>query len=272
MKKKNILCNTVICVGVVLSGVFCINSTIKLAGNMRNASAVSSAEDVYSVKNITVDNIDYKYNEIEKIDVDDLEYNDELSEFYNEDTYIDKEDSIYVYDEGDNLISYTINNDKIDKSKKITDKRALELSKEYLSHLTDDISKYSLQDTFYDTNVNEYNIVYGNKICGLKTSDIVYITINNKEELVGYSIPNAGKFDKVSLDKKQIEIAKERGKVQICGQYDNMESSELETTAELIMDDNDNIVLNVSVDGIVYTQNGEQEIMESAEIPLSSLQ
>lgn len=270
MGNKRLIENIMFGLGVVVSCVFCVNSLMKLANNVDKAFVVSAEEwssDVCSVKNITVDNYDIKSMEIESIDSADLEYKEELSEFYQVDTYVDAEESIYMYDEEDKLISYTINCKDVDTVDQITEKIAIEVSEEYLTCLVGDDAGYVLQEVSYDAYLNVYNIVYGHQVCGLQTSDIVYLTINGNKELIGYSIPNAGKFDSVFLDEAQVESVKEQGIALICEQKNNIQSTDLEAAVVLILD-NDEIAANVMIEGTICANNEEQTIMDSVIIPL----
>lgn len=213
-------------ISVLFSVIFGVGSAFVLVDNVlggTNVNAQNEESDIHSVTDITVDNVNEKIEEIKNIDSEDLEYNQELTEICEDDAFFDDDGSVYIYDENGNLITYIESSCDKESNVKISKQKAIGYAGEYLEALVCEKTKYVLQDSYYDSDTNSYSIVYGNQNNGIRTTDIVYLTIDGSGQLVGYSTPNIGEFDNVNLTNIVIEEAKKEalGKYVLKGDFDS---------------------------------------------------
>lgn len=213
--KRKIANNFVLCSLLAVSGIFGIGSAILLFNSQPKQEIISAnstystkKSDIHSVKNITSKNISDKLKSLKSVDYKQLTYSDELSNLNENNSFFDKDGSLYVYDEKDNLISYMLEDKNINNTDKISENEAVTFASKYLSEFTDDNDSYTLQDIRFDNNCNTYNIVYGNQIDGIRTTDIVYLTIKCDGTLVGYSLQNLGEFYNDTITEQELSSAK----------------------------------------------------------------
>lgn len=275
--KRNILSNFILCLTFIISGVFGIGSAVLLffphpKETIISANSTYNTEesDIRSIKNITFDNVSEKLESLESIDNKQLTYSEELSSLNENDSYFDKDGSIYVYDNQDNLISYMLEEDTADNSDKISESTAVTYASNYLPQFTDDIDRYTLQDIRYDNNCNTYSIVYGNQINGIRTTDIIYLIIACDGTLVGYSAQNLGAFNNVTISSHQLNSAKTQAIELAKEQFGESLSNEKVSDIVLSKPNEDN-VLYVSVNGTVTKNDYTYELDETYTILFNSL-
>ena len=112
------------------------------------------------------------------------------------------------------------------------------------------------------------SIVYGNQNNGIRTTDIVYLTIDGSGQLVGYSTPNIGEFDNVNLTNIVIEEAKKEalGKYVLKGDFDSTNDL-VATNAVLTKKDNQFVIL-VDIEGSVIRNSSEEDVYDVVEVEI----
>ena len=112
------------------------------------------------------------------------------------------------------------------------------------------------------------SIVYGNQNNGIRTTDIVYLTIDGSGQLVGYSTPNIGEFDNVNLTNIVIEEAKKEalGKYVLKGDFDS--TNDLVATNAVLTKKDNQFVLLVDIEGSVIRNSSEENVYDVVEVEI----
>ena len=112
------------------------------------------------------------------------------------------------------------------------------------------------------------SIVYGNQNNGIRTTDIVYLTIDGSGQLVGYSTPNIGEFDNVNLTNIVIEEAKKEalGKYVLKGDFDS--TNDLVATNAVLTKKDNQFVLLVDIEGSVIRNSSEEDVYDVVEVEI----
>lgn len=130
-----------------------------------------------------------------------------LSSFSTDGTYCDipKETSEIVYFKNGEEVYGFFDPSKIENKRSAERTMSDNLSQRdtaenYLKAHNKDSDKYELRDSYYteDTRLTAY--IYGRKIHGIHTCDIVSILMNNNNEIVSYSSPKVGAFDNLNIE------------------------------------------------------------------------
>lgn len=238
---------------LVFSVMFCCVSVMNSAYAYRNGNE----KEFKPIDNIGVKTVNNKMQEVEQVDTKCLEYEEGISKELEMDVYTDYEGNAYIYNEKNELVSYAINHlAKNDETTlKMSKKEALDYGKKYLKEMVEDASRYSLQEISYNTYNNTYDIIFGHKVCGIKTLDIVYLSLQNNGNLVYYSIPALNVFDTIEISPKyKMQINR-----QVKEQLEDLSDSSLvsyKIDDIILAYDDEEFRYNVSVTYII-NQNGE---------------
>lgn len=110
--------------------------------------------------------------------------------------------------------------------------------------------------------------MYGNQNNGIRTTDIVYLTIDGSGQLVGYSTPNIGEFDNVNLTNIVIEEAKKEalGKYVLKGDFDS--TNDLVATNAVLTKKDNQFVLLVDIEGSVIRNSSEEDVYDVVEVEI----
>ena len=171
--------------------------------------------------------------------------------------YTDYEGNVYIYNEKNKLISYAINHSvqNDEDTLRISKKEPLDYGEKYSKEMVEDVSRYSLQEISYNTYNKTYDIIFGHKVYGVKTLDIVYLTIQNNGNLVYYSMPALNVFDTIDISPNYKMEVNEKVKKQL----ENLNKNLLVSYKidDIILTYDDGFGYNVSV---TYTinQNGKE--------------
>lgn len=274
--KRKMVNNFILYLLLIISGTFGISSAIILFNSqlrretiLANSTYTTKKSDIHSVKNITSQNISSKVEILDSIDPKKLTYSQELTDLNESNTFYDKDGSLYIYDNQDNLVSYMQEDTSIDNTGKISEDEALTLASEYLSEFVDN-NNYTLQDIRYDNNCNTYSIAYGNPINGVRTTDIVYLIIKCDGTLVGYSFQNLGEFDNDTINEQQLDLSKEKAIALAKETYgDSLTEEKVEDI--VLGKSNDEKVLYISISGTITETDSTYELNDIYTISVNSL-
>lgn len=221
-------------------------------------------EEFKSIDNINVNTVKDKMQELKQVNTKQLKYADTISQELQMDVYMDQQGNTYTYNEENEMISYAINY-SVQNNKtipKLSQKQALDYGEKYLKEIVEDTSNYSLQEISYNAYNKTYDIIFDHKVCGVKTLDIVYLTIQNDGNLVYYSTPALNVFDTISISSNYKREIKEQIKEQLEDLYENsLVSYKIDDI--ILAYDNEKFHYNVSV---VYTINQNDEDIELGDI------
>lgn len=241
-------------------GIFFIGSVY--ASVLAHTDTSNELEDLNLITNISESNFDEKINELEEVDNTNLEYSDSLSQITNLETYTDTAGNTYLYDDVGELVGYQVNQDIMDEEQEyvmLSRGEVLDCAYTFLNGLVDSGFQYTLQDVSYDEDLGTYEIAFGYQIGGYKTTDIVYLEIDNSGNLISYIVPRESIFSEIIIEQLNTKVADKY--VIHCLQEELGNNLINYTINEYILTYyNDEIQFNVIVE---YTYwSGDQEIRE----------
>ncbi len=192
MKNKVMIKNICGCLLVIL--VF----TVLFIGKYNNLKKVY-AETVFE------NTLDSEINKIEQIldvECEELKLCEDLSTNYNL-IYEDDDNNLYNVEE-DEVVGYYNREVNTDENLQLTKAQIKKLADEYLKQITEE-DDYKLYNDAFNEYTETYRFYYYYYIGGYKTSDRVYIEIDNGGNIVSFSNKDSGKFKDVKINLKSVD-------------------------------------------------------------------
>lgn len=199
------LCAVTICSASIHS--YVVNATNTLIPNIE-------------VPEITTDNVDEVINEIQENEINNLEYDEDMSSVLEADVYNDSEDNRYIFDEKKGLTGYSIDYESINvqENENLSINNANKMAMQYLSSLISNSAEYIQQLADFNEETFVYTYCFNKFKSGIKTTDMVVISFDS-EQLISYSIPNYGVFDNIELSESEIDVLCESAKADLVSVY-----------------------------------------------------
>lgn len=257
---------------MIISCIFCIYMGIVFSSVLSgDVFATSKKTSIESVKNIKIKNYDDKIRKIKSIEKNKLKYSKDLSNSNGKEVYLDKESSVYMYDNNE-LVSYSINIDPDSiSSAKILKEDAINYAEKYLSKMVDKPDIYKLQSVEYDKYLNEYCIAYMHYINNVKSTDIVYLEIGVNGVLNGFSIQNQMKFDNININDEDINSAKKIVESKLKNKYSSKVNEIIFSNVVIGVNDDDVPVLLLTVEYQVMIDKEQLQESDTFEISIENI-
>lgn len=257
---------------MIISCMFCIFMGITFSSLLKgDVSANLKESQVESIKNINVKNFDKKIRDLKSVKKNKLKYSNSLSECKGEKTYLDKEYSVYKYD-NDKLVAYSMHIDPENTSNEIILREdAINYAEQYLNKMVEQPDVYRLDSVVYDKYLNEYCIGYMHYINNVKSTDIVYMEIGAGGVLNGFNIHNHRKFDDIIIKAEDIDFAKEIAVKELragCS-YDISKINFVDVVISI--NDDGNFALLLTADFEAMVNNKKWQGNDTFEIPINNI-
>ena len=132
------------------------------------------------VPEITTDNVDEVINEIQENEINNLEYDEDMSSVLEADVYNDSEDNRYIFDEKKGLTGYSIDYESINvqENENLSINNANKMAMQYLSSLISNSAEYIQQLADFNEETFVYTYCFNKFKSGIKTTDMVVISFD----------------------------------------------------------------------------------------------
>lgn len=129
------------------------------------------------------------------------------------DIYSDEKGNLVYYDEGENVVGYAVENSSeyIENNtmnvQSLNERNVLDIANDYYNEIVD-TNDYVYYTNYYTQDTGIYTVLYYKMLGGYRTSDVLFIQINNNQELVGYGCPMQNLFTEYTFDQDNVNVNK----------------------------------------------------------------
>lgn len=138
-------------------------------------------------------------------ETDKMDYREELSNDEME-VYKDENDVIYCMEDGEIISFLKMHSDRgVSRSRKKDVKELREIADACVSKMNES-GEYVFYDMKYNSDTGFYDFSYYKYIDDYKTTDLIYLSLDEFGEVMSAGNPNKGKFDNVKIELPNMEI------------------------------------------------------------------